>query len=203
VVSFTGFSSYPNYDGTNDTIGWEFTVAPGAGITVDSLGWLDTTPGTPLGQSHEVGIWNLSGQLLGSTTVQTTDPLTGSFRYDAVTPFVLAAGTTYVIGGEDSSPFSDYYESGASSITVDPAIVFDGAAVTAARAGFAAPLIVTAGDNGRFGPNFDFTSNVVVTSSVPEPSPLWLCMAGLGMLALVRMRRSGGPARFARGTRLA
>src|SRR5450755_2722444 len=77
------------------TLGWEFTVSQS--ITVTALGAFDDSQ-DGLAESHDVGIWDSVGNLLGSTTVAagTVDPLVNQFRYSSVS-FTLAPGT-YEIG---------------------------------------------------------------------------------------------------------
>lgn len=183
LIDFSGGSQFPAFNGTDQTIGWRFTVVAGSGVTVNQLGWWDQSPSTPLGQAHQVGIWDLSGILLGSVTVQTNSSLSGAFRYEAVTPFMLDGGSSYVIGGSITSPFSDVYASGATSLTMDTMIEFNETARNASSGGFSAPLVFGAG-NGRFGPNFDFTANG--SNTVPEPGTAWILLAGLGLLGAQR-----------------
>ena len=185
ISNIVGGSSFPAFNGTNQTVGWAFTVAPGAGVTVTDLGFFDSTPATDLSQTHQVGIWDLVGTLLGSATVQTNGSLVGAFRYAAATPFSLAGGGSYVIGGAITSPFTDVYVSGVTSFDIDPLFTYAGAARSDSSSGFAAPLTVTANTGGRFGPNFQFTENR--GNSVPEPSTLWVVMMGLGVLGAGRL----------------
>jgi Domain of unknown function (DUF4082) len=89
-----GFTSYSNdYDTRTYTLGYEFTTS--VSFTVNALGYFNDG----LGNSHLVGLWDTSGDLLTSATVTGTDPLTGNFLYQSITPYVLAPGT-YVIGGQ-------------------------------------------------------------------------------------------------------
>jgi hypothetical protein len=104
VVSFTGGSSFVSYNGTDETIGFEFSTA--SAINVSSLGWYAASGTT--NASHEVGIWDTGGTLLGSTTVTAGATGADDFRFASVTTFKLAAGD-YFIGGEVSSPFNDTY----------------------------------------------------------------------------------------------
>jgi len=97
-------------------------VVAGAGITVNALGWWDQSPETPLAASHQVGIWDLGGNLLASTTVATGDPLTGAFRYAAIASLALTGGTSYLIGGSDTLADNDDYSSSVNSLVMDPLI---------------------------------------------------------------------------------
>lgn len=183
VTSFSGGGNFLGIDGSDQTVGWQFTVASPVDLTVTSLGFWDSTPADPLGQSHQVGIWTGDGSsLLGSVTVLTTSALSGAFRYEDVTPFTLTAGESYLIGAAISSPFSDVYTVPA-TVTTDANITLTGSARNGTSAGFSAPTTVTAG-NGRIGPNFEFTVGQV--GQVPEPSALLITLTGLGLMAAVR-----------------
>jgi hypothetical protein len=163
---------FTNIGLTHRTIGWSFTANDNLSVT--SLGLWDETPADPLGQSHQVGLWSSTGTLLGSATIQTNSPLTGSFRYAAITPVALTSGLTYFLGSEVYEPFSDGYTTVASSIVTAPEITFLGTAVNNSAGGFSFPSNTGSG-NGRFGPNFQFQ---VISTSVPEPT------STLGFLAL-------------------
>ena len=182
LLSFTSTTSFPSFNSTNQTIGWSFTA--NNDISVTDLGVYDTTPATRLGQSHQVGIFSITGTLLGSTTVQTNSPLTGSFRYASVTPFTLTAGQTYLLGEAITSPFSDVYFTGSGTTTTDPAITFGQAAVSGSSSGFAAPTTLNSAA-GRFGPNFKFTS---AAPAVPEPGSIAL-LTGMTLTGAAFLRR--------------
>ncbi|MFN5970186.1 MAG: DUF4082 domain-containing protein [Microcystis sp.] len=175
LQSFTGGNVFKSYDGTNMTVGWSFTANDNLSVT--SLGLWDETPADSLSQTHQVGLWSSTGTLLGSATIQTNSPLTGSFRYAPIAPVALTSGLTYFLGSELSNPFSDQYTTFASSIVTAPEITFLGTARNDSGGGFSFPSI-TASDNGRFGPNFQFQ---VISTSVPEPTST-LSLLALGTL---------------------
>ena len=184
LQSFTGGSLFTDVNGTNMTVGWSFTANDNLSVT--SLGLWDETPADPLAQTHQVGLWSSTGTLLGSATIQTNSPLTGSFRYAAIAPVALTSGLTYFLGSEISNPFSDRYTSSASSIVTAPEITFLGAARNNSAGGFSFPSITTS-VNGRFGPNFQFQ---VVSASVPEPTSTlsFLALGTLGAASTLKRK---------------
>ena len=133
-----------------------------ANIIVTDVGWLDHED-NGLTTAHEVGIFNDAGDLLTSGTVPsgTKSPLQNEFRYVAVDPTLLSAGSTYVIGGTTEA-FQDEFRASAANVS------YDAIDLTAARAEFGATSLVfptssfTSKAPGVFGPNFLF---------VPEPAP--------------------------------
>lgn len=193
ITSFNTGAVFGGFSPTVATVGWQFTVdanaGGGTGITVDALGWWDETPGTPLAVSHQVGIWDLGGTLLATTTVLPTDTLIGDFRYSSIADLVLDAGSSYLIGGYDLSGDGDRYTSGVGALVLDSLISFNGAARNTTLA-FSAPSTISASSGGRFGPNFDFTENSPAPAGLPEPGTLAITMTALGVLGARRLRRN-------------
>ena len=90
----------------NNTFGWRFT--PATDIDVTALGFFDATSlpagtGTGLSQSHDVGIYRVSDQvLIASNTIPagSGSSLNANFRYVELSkPVRLAGGTTYLMTG--------------------------------------------------------------------------------------------------------
>jgi hypothetical protein len=183
VQGVTGGTNFPAFNGTNQTIGWYFST--NAILDVTALGVYSISAN--LSQSHQIGIWDSAGLLLGSATLAPSNGAADTFRYvQLANPFSLQAGNTYTIGSDITSPFTDIYRSGASSITTDPSITFLGAARNASSGGFSNPDTLTAGTLGRFGPSFQFTSAV---NAVPEPSTWAMMISGFGLVGGVMRRR--------------
>jgi hypothetical protein len=180
VVSFTGGSVFTGFS-SDETVGFKFNTANA--ISVTQLGWLSTTAN--VASSHQIGIWNMSGTLLGSATV-TPGAVDGTgFRYVGVSPIALAAGD-YLIGGRDTTSDGDNYRSSVSSLVMGSGITFLGSAVSANGSGFANPNIINSiTTGGRFGPNFTYT-----LAAVPEPATWAMMIIGFGMAGTaMRTRR--------------
>lgn len=164
------------------TLGWQFsTTSP---ITVT---WLGVSFFQPLAESHDVGIWDSTGTLMGSATVAAgaCGFQVNQFCY-ALTNFTLPAGT-YDLGavwldGADPMLFP-----------TTPVINFATApAITYIQNDFIAgatltdPTNHTAPPPGYFGPNFLFT-----TATVPEPGTMIMFGSGvIGLAGVIRRKLS-------------
>lgn len=184
VQSFTGGSRFISFSSsaqaTPDVVGFRFTLADSRLVT--NLGvWRDNDAGG-LQQAHQVGIWDLStATLVTSATVDNTGSLIGDHYYAAVSPVVLNAGTTYVIGATYWTGGLDGYISNPTTLTLDSGVTVLGSVAPAtANLGFVMPTGFTAGARGRHGPNF-------ITAPVPEPATL--AVVGFGALAMIRRRK--------------
>jgi hypothetical protein len=114
----------------DNTFGWRFT--PVTDIDVTALGFFDATglpagTGTGLSQSHEVGIYRVTDQVLVASNAipaGIAGDLNGNFRYvTLVTPVRLAGGTTYLMAGFALSTSPDP-AAFASSWTMSPGILY-------------------------------------------------------------------------------
>lgn len=185
-----------NYDGSlasgradfTGTIGNLFTVGAQS-LTVTDLGAQDFGPTGAntdgfFAPPISVGIWNAAGtSLLASTTVASADPLTGSYRYDAITPIVLIAGTQYLIGARVGGGIEWFGDAGAATpYTGNGIITLDASRVVAG--GFAAPTGAGGLSAGRWAP-----ANFLATS-VPEPFTFSMLLFGCIGLWLVGRKQT-------------
>ena len=126
ALSFNGYTPSWEYTQSSYCIGWYFqTTSP---VSVSALGWYNDSNG--LSSDHPVGIYDIAaGQYVASTTVRTTDPLTGVFRYrDLAAPVILPAGRRYAMLGVS---FRDHYISFAqpNNIVTVPNVTYLGGAI--------------------------------------------------------------------------
>ncbi len=172
AITFTA----PTIDYTNGSWSLGFEFETNRAITVGSLGFYDDSK-NDLTQSHDVGIFDSTGNLLVSGTVVPGSTLVGWFRYVPVTATLLPAGQIFRIAAVTGS---EKYTWDPTGFATDPAITYlrdrwiAGSTLT----------FPTSTDNlaggGYFGPNFD---------TVPEPASVLLIGSGLTGLALLRRRR--------------
>lgn len=171
-----------DFTGADITLGWEFTVS--SPFTVTELGIWDSIF-SGLAQSHAVGIWDGSGDLLVSGTVpsDTSAADFDTFRFVAVAETPLPIGN-YYIGAEYASTSSDYAALYVplADITTAPQIAFLGNFYAASSNGLTFPSNPGNPEiESYFGPDFQF---------VPELSGLELTSIGLAALAVWRLIRS-------------
>ena len=179
LQDFSGGSAYDSYYGSTlgDVIGYTFVA--NADVYVTDLGcWIDTDG---MQSIHEVGIWDMNGNLLAWTIV---DPGTAweynSFNYQALdTALMLTDGESYVAGAMYRSGDSDSYISSASSATWDARVSFvESRYPLDMDFGFVMPEL-TSSSTGRFGPN-------MILSDIPGPGGL--ALLGLGLIGYRRRR---------------
>ncbi len=181
ALSFTGGGPY-QVNGTGN-IGWSFSLT--ATTQVTSLGYFDFAS-DGLQFDHSLGIYSSTGTLLTSATVPAGAGATllNGFRYVSISALTLSPGT-YVVDATVQA-FSDYFYTGATTITTVPGIKYLGT-----RSSGGAGLVFPTGDqfsnpNGDFGPNFQVAPAAV--STVPDTGSTVLLL-GLGLSALLAAHR--------------
>jgi hypothetical protein len=155
-------------------VGYEFAVA--SQVSVTHLGWLPVgTTSVPF-TSAEVGLWNSSGTLLASTTVNTSSTLSASgFRYNAITALDLGPGSYRIAG------LTRMYKSSATAITPN----VNGLTFTKAYSANSSTLVrPTSGATGNhfWGPNLQ-------VNAVPEPGTVVASVVA-GVMFLRRRRKA-------------
>jgi Domain of unknown function (DUF4082) len=171
------------------SLGFVFTANTAFNVT--SLGWFDGS-GAGFQSEHTVGIFDAVGNLVTSTTLGTGtgNPISGSFRYQAITPITLTAGAQYTLAGTSGGALDPWtlsnYVSGfavnpAFTVGPDAARFFYGPNLVDPESHFSDYLVYA-------GPNLD-------GSPVPEPADALLFALGAGMLIAFRSVRSAGKLR--------
>ena len=137
-----------------------------------------------LTESHPVGLWDSSGTLLASLSIDsgTTDPLdSGQFRYKLLNQVLnLPTGIGYRVGSLYLSTDQDKYGANVLNIVSEPGINYVSTAYAVGDS-LAFPLF-DASNNGFFGGSF-----VLQGADVPEPETLTLI--AIGGLAWFSTRR--------------
>ena len=174
----------------NGVDGFDFT--PTAGLSVGALGWYDHH-GDGLLHDHPVGIYVTATRTLAApaATVTTSGPLdpATSFRFAAVAPFTLTAGTTYTVVGYGQGPaFDPYVSDPVGGITFGPGINY--VRHRTSRAG-GLEFPTTAGEVGLIqdlylGPNFQY-------AIIPEPASALLFLGAASLWSRRRRRAAHGP----------
>jgi hypothetical protein len=173
-LEFTGGTVVNNQSSRNLTLGYEFVVA--APVTVNALAYYNYV-GTP---SHEVGLWDSSGNLLVSAAVMSTDTLIGSFLYHPIDPVALQSGSRYVVGGLN---LGGEWVLSASSIQTASGIQYLQNRYSGSSSSLTYPTSTFSGeDYGYFGGSIGI-------APVPEPETYAMMVAGIGLIGCMARRR--------------
>lgn len=167
-------------------VAWKFSLSQD--IKVTSLGLYDTgvNLSSPLVGTYAASLWTADGTELAFVAIASTDTLVGDFRYAAIDPLVLDAGSSYWVGirYRVTDP-GNQKDTIAYQMTPEP----DGGFVTASGVTYEGgatsdvldyPTTITA--SGLISANFQF-------EVVPEPSTYALIVSGLGALVFLRRKR--------------
>ena len=138
---------------------------------------------------QQVGLWDSSQVLLASVFVDNSDPLQGSWRFAAISPITLTAGSTYFVASQGGEGYAAQLK----ALTVNPGITYLRGAWSSTVNLTNSPLAfpnsaqgdVAAQGAGFFGANFEIAS-----TPAPEPSSMALFGLGAAAIGLGRRRRS-------------
>lgn len=172
-------------DAPNDGVSvWNlgFSFTANQDLTVVGLGnWF----GGDFPQDQLVGLWDDQGNLIASTSVSNSDATVGngSWKFHSIGAVALAAGHTYVVGGQGGA----YYTGGITTVTVDSRITYGTDLFVNINDGDPLTMPTATEDfpHGWFGGNVQFG-----TAPVPEPASWALMLGGFGLVGgAMRSRR--------------
>lgn len=184
--SINSVNWYGNSYITPQSAGYVFT--PQSDIIVSSLGFFDYL-GDGLGESHTVGIFNSTGELLTSAVVSsgTGNSLDDGFRYADIFPLTLTVGETYTaaalfLTNADVVGYADVEDA-----LVNPAISLGSLPAryilqTGSELQFPTETEMLGGTEMYYAPNFKL-------APVPIPSSILLMGTGMAGLVGLRLRR--------------
>lgn len=155
-------------DGTGFVLGSEFRLS--TDVLVTGLGWWDFG-GDGLAIAHPVAIWRISDQaqlITGSVANGTSGTLIGGFRYSAISPVLLPAGTYAVAGTSPTAGDNSTTNVAGGNLFTDPSITYIQSREQDGTNSLVFPGSPGGSPNGIFGASFEFVA-------VPEPST-WALM---------------------------
>ena len=184
--TFTSVGSSQN-NGNGYSLGEVFTV--NENIDVDFLGYYALGgSASNLTEDHGVAIYDSAGNLLASSTVNSSSGYTDfeNFAYNPITTIELYAGQTYVIDG--ASGFTDPYAYDDNGFAILAPITLLGDNWTVGNGDyFTGTTVIGDVSDGYWGPNFGF--EVAAAPPIPEPSSLLLLGSGLVSFAGIMRRK--------------
>lgn len=175
--AITSFDNPSIFVGGNFLVGYQFTATNNQNVT--ALGYYDQDQ-NGLAVSHNVGIYDLGGNLLASSAVGPGSYLLSGFRYvDLASAFNLTVGSQYRIAGTTEG--NDGWVFQAQNIATN-GISYDGSYFQNGSS-LAFPAI-QASDREYMTVNF-----LTAAGAVPEPSTWAMMLLGFGAIGFATRRR--------------
>jgi hypothetical protein len=202
AITFSGASDYyQEFGATGNIVGWSFTA--NSDLYATRLAVFDTDRDVVAEPSHFIGLWNSTGSLLASATVNEDGvrPTGFAYHWANITSTTLKAGQKYYVGAVMGS---DYYTAQVpesifgqaptpfANLQVNSGITYGSDAFYYLKDGESANQLTFGSasiGNGLNDPNTiigGFGANIDVTPT-PIPAAAWLL--GSGLLGLVGIRR--------------
>lgn len=176
LQAFTGPSVF---FGQDHSLGHAFSSSAATSLT--ALGVWESN-GDGFASSHQVGVFNSAGTLLGLVTLSagTSNALRSGFRYATLAaPVNLNASATYFLAG---TTLDDDWVFQASSISMAPGFSYLGSYFTSFTGGLAQfPASFAAGR--------EYMTVHALTGADTVPEPLSLSLPGTGLAAMVARRQ--------------
>ena len=165
------------------TVGFQFTLSQAFSVT--GLGVFDAGEDGFLA-AHQVGLWDASGALLGSTTLGAgaSGTLLSGFRYNSITPMVLGVGT-YQVGALFTDGGDALFFPGTGTVTTIAGVTYNSGAFSTGGT-LANPSVTGTAAPSYIGPNL----LLEMAGAVPEASTWAMMIAGFGMAGFGLRRRS-------------
>ena len=183
IQGFEGGSSFNIFYGgsTGDVVGYRFTADETGVIT--HLGILNDQLDGVLDSAHEVGLWDSNGDLIVSTSVDSSGDFIDGFYYSSIAPTGIMAGESYTLGAVYPADDLDSYVSSPTTLDLMHISNTNGVFPTEGDLGFVFPAEDST-NLARIGPNALFEAGGII----PEPGTFGLLtLACVGLMS--RRRR--------------
>jgi hypothetical protein len=165
-----------------------YSFAANTNIWATGLGLYDHNS-DGLNSTHQVGLWDASGTLLASATVNagTGGTLVTNYRFSSISAVALSAGSTYFVGATAMDGDNDEWLQNPSSLSSAAEITYLARQYTTSSGSLVFPSLSGSGSTGYFGANFLFETGA---PGVPDQgSSLLLLLPAIGALAVAASRR--------------
>jgi hypothetical protein len=153
------------------------------GQTISSLGFYDHNQ-DGIATSYQLGLWDASQNLLATTTVTPSSPLTGDFRYAAISPVTIGTLSTpaaFTIGVLLPSNPADVW--------FDNALLILNVGFTGAGTGQESPPSGSLIYPSTFNPSPFYVVNANGPAPVPEPASVFMVLLGISTVVGSSHRR--------------